>query len=168
VTAPATSILTCPCRGSLAEPTARGFQRLVLGGTKETTEALARKLPKSLRAKLSGSFRAEEFRTDDEIARAALPVAEAAERAAETALAHQALDAAMKGQAAALGWDETVQCLREGRVHKLLIAEEKCGTPAADGAFELAWDGDASIEVIHGEAAALLFENGGVAALLRY
>ncbi len=155
--------------GSLVELNRdKGFERLVLGGTIEATEAVAHILPRSLRQKYCGSFRAETFRSDDEVVKAAQPVAEAAERAEEESLARQARDRAMKGQPAALGWDETLQCLREGRVHRLLIAEDRCGTPSGDEAFELAWDSDAAIEVIHGDASALLADNGGVAALLRY
>jgi peptide subunit release factor 1 (eRF1) len=155
--------------GSLVElDRSRGFQRLVLGGTKEATEAVATILPKSLKSKYGGSFRAEQFRGDDEVVKAALPVIESAERAEEKSLAQKARDDALNGLPAALGWDETLQCLREGRVHRLLIAEERCGTPQGDEAFELSWDSNAMIEVIHGEAAAILADNGGVAALLRY
>ncbi|HEY7270834.1 MAG TPA: Vms1/Ankzf1 family peptidyl-tRNA hydrolase [Dehalococcoidia bacterium] len=144
------------------------FDRLVLGGTKEVTEAVAAALPPPLRSKYCGTFRAEAFRTDDELAKAAWPIAEAAERAEEVRLARQAHDRASKGLRAALGWDATMRCLREGRVQKLLITKEACGTERGDEAFELAWDTRAPIEVVHGEGAAVLAPDGGVGALLRY
>jgi peptide subunit release factor 1 (eRF1) len=146
----------------------RPFKWLVLGGQKEATEALAGVLPRSLKARYCGSFKAEMFQPDDEVLKAGLPVAEAAERREEQELAQRANDMALKGLGASLGWDETLQCLNEGRVHELLIGAAACGTSRADAAFERAWDSDAKIEVLHGEAEEILAPNGGIAAILRY
>ncbi len=146
----------------------RKFKRLVVAGTDEATAAVASILPKSLQAKYSGSVRSEMFATDDEVAKAAFRLAEEAERNEELRLAAAARDRALAGGHAALGWDETLQCLKEGRVHQLLISDTAAGTAKGDEAFDLAWETSAGVELVHEEGAAILQPYGGVGAILRY
>lgn len=146
----------------------RPFKRLVLGGTREATEAVAAILPGSLKQKYCGSFRMEMFRSDDDAASAGAAISEAAEREEERSLAAMAVERALAGGRAALGWEETLGCLRDGRAHQLLISEGACGSDKGDQAFELAWDSSAPIEVLHGDSVAALTPYGGIAALLRY
>jgi hypothetical protein len=144
------------------------FERLVVAGTDEATAALAGLLPKTLAAKLAGSFRAEMFATDDEVAEKATAVAGAAERREETALAKQVVESALAGGKAALGWQETLQTLAEGRVHRLVLGAGRLGSTEADHALELAGDHDAPVEFVHGEAEEVLGQYEGVGAILRY
>lgn len=146
----------------------RGFKRLVLAGTDEATAAVASILPKSLRAKNCGSVRSEMFASDDEVAKAASLMSEEAERDEERRLAAEARDRALAGGQAALGWEETLQCLREGRVHQVLIGGSEAGTPKGDEAFDLAWETGAGIEIVHHEGEEILRPYDGVGALLRY
>jgi len=134
----------------------------------EATAAVASILPKSLRAKNCGSVRSEMFASDDEVAKAASLMSEEAEREEERRLAAEARDRALAGGQAALGWEETLQCLREGRVHQVLIGGSEAGTPKGDEAFDLAWETGAGIEVVHHEGEEILRPYDGVGALLRY
>jgi peptide subunit release factor 1 (eRF1) len=144
------------------------FKWLVIAGTDEATSAVTSLLPGSLRHKLAGTFRDELFETDGEVARKGALLAEEAERSEELRLAETIRDRALGGGPATLGWDKTLQTLREGRVHELAIAGTNLATSDADLALELAADSDARVEIIHGDAEALLAPNGGIGALLRY
>jgi peptide subunit release factor 1 (eRF1) len=144
------------------------FKWLVIGGTDDATSAVSELLPKSLAAKLAGTFREEQFERDSEVALKGGNLADEAERNEETRLAREILDRAMGGRAAALGWEETIQTLQEGRVHQLAIAHSRLGTSEADQAIDLAGDTDASVEVLHAGAEELLAANGGIGAILRY
>jgi hypothetical protein len=144
------------------------YQYLVLGGTDETTHALASALSPGLHSKLAGNFRLEMFATDTEITDAAKPLVDAAERAQERALVQSLIDTALAGGQAALGVDETLQTLREGRVHQLVVAAGVHYTANGRDAVGLAEQTDASVEIAHDGAEVLLEPYGGFAARLRY
>jgi peptide subunit release factor 1 (eRF1) len=144
------------------------YKWLVIGGTDDATSALTGLLPNFLRTKLAGTFNDELFERDNEIAVQGARLAEGAERGEELKLAEDIRDRAMAGGAAALGWEETLQCLTEGRAHRLAIAGSRLGSGEANKALELASDSGALIEVVHGEAEKVLAPNGGIGALLRY
>jgi peptide subunit release factor 1 (eRF1) len=144
------------------------FGYLVIGGTGETVSAFRAALSPDLQARVAGTFAAEMFATDQELIDLALPIAEAAERQEEAALVRRIMERAMAGQAAALGWDETLQTLKDGRVHRLALGAANLGTSRGDRALALAWKTGAEVEFVRGEAEALLADNGGVGALLRY
>jgi peptide subunit release factor 1 (eRF1) len=141
---------------------------LVIGGTNDATSAVAKLLPRSLRAKLAGTFREEQFEGSREVIARALAVAAAADRRVNLELAESIRDRALAGGPAALGWDETLQTLAEGRVHQLVIAAACLDSEKADRALDLAWQTDAAIEVLRGEAEAVLAASDGVGALLRF
>jgi hypothetical protein len=144
------------------------FEYLALGGTDEATHALESELSESLRSRLAGRFHKEMFATDNEVLEAALPLIEAAERARERALVEEAVQGAFAGGRAALGVDETLQVLNEGRAHLLVIGEAAYHSALGDQAAPLAWSGGARLEVVHGEAEAMLEPHAGIGALLRY
>jgi peptide subunit release factor 1 (eRF1) len=144
------------------------YKWLVLGGTEQATSAVKHLLPERLAAKLAGSFNDEQFELDSVIAQQATRIAEQAERAEELSVAREIVDRAMAGGRAALGWDETLQCLSEGRVHLLAVAGSRLNTADADKALAFASSSNARIEVIHGEAEAVLAANNGIGGLLRY
>ena len=144
------------------------YKWLVIGGTDDATSAVVGLLPKSLRAKLAGTFRDEQFERDSEIARQGSQVAERAERREELSLAQEIRDRSLASGAGAVGPDETLRRLAEGRVHQLAIAASKLGSAEADTMIGLASDTGASVEVVHGEAEGILAPYGGVGAILRY
>lgn len=141
---------------------------VVLAGTDEVTHALAGVLPERVRARLAGSFRGEMFASEAELVDRAREVIEKAERARERAVAEQLVELALAGGKAALGTDETLQMLREGRARSLVIAEGAFGTPAGEQAAALAWQNGIELEVVHGVAEAALAPYDGIAAALRY
>ena len=144
------------------------FQYLVLGGTDETTHALSKSLPATLGDKLAGSFRAEMFATDADVVDKARPLIAETERRQERALVQGLIDLALDGGQAALGVDETLQTLREGRAHSLVIGAGTYDTPNGELAVSLAEQSSAPVEVAHDEAETLLAPYGGLAARLRY
>jgi peptide subunit release factor 1 (eRF1) len=152
----------------------RGLQKaspykwLVLSGTDEATTAVAKLLPRSLKAKLAGSFREEHFESSATVAEQAYELAEDAERAEELQLATLILNKANAMAPATLGWDTTLRALAEGRVHQLAIAASELSSAEADRAVELAFESGAQVEVVHDDAAELLASHRGIGALLRY
>jgi hypothetical protein len=78
----------------------------------------------------------------------------------------QIKDAALSGGRGALGVEETMAALREGRVQHLVYDAES-GHPD-ERMIELALSTSTAITPVEGDSAAGLAEEGGVAALLRY
>jgi peptide subunit release factor 1 (eRF1) len=174
---------------------ARPFDRLFLAGPPEALSALRHHLPRPLRARLVGTLSLERFASETEIRKAGLAAAERAERRAEIALVAELIDAATSVHVA-LGADDALEALNEGRVHALVIADSfadagwkcptcgrlrtaavrcpECGiemTPARDlrrEALARALGQGARLELVSGEAAAMLAERGGIGAWTRF
>jgi hypothetical protein len=144
------------------------FKRLLIGATPETVSGLTAELSTQVKPLLAGSFRAESFAADSAIIEKALHLAEEAERKEEAALLAEVRDRASSGGNGAIGRDETLQCLAEGRVQTLLMAGGLLGEPDGDLALVQAWDTSAKIEVVRGAAEETLLSLGGLGALLRY
>jgi peptide subunit release factor 1 (eRF1) len=168
-----------------------------VGGPDEPLAALLGVLPRTLRSRLAGTFSGELFASDNEILQRVAEIEAAVERRAEEDLVGQVIDGAKGGGLAVLGWDQTLQALGEGRVHKLLLADgvDGKGWACAEGHFaaveavdhcpvcqgpvervddlaewavEAAIDSDARIELARGAAAEALLAEGGAGAILRY
>jgi peptide subunit release factor 1 (eRF1) len=144
------------------------FSRLVLGASPETGARFTALLPAELSSIVAGRFAAEMFASESEVIDRAMVLADAAERQDEADLVKRILDTALSRGPASLGWDETLQLLADGRVHRLALAESHLGAEAADRALKLAWQTDAEVEFLHTEAADLLADHHGIGALLRY
>jgi peptide subunit release factor 1 (eRF1) len=171
------------------------FDRLFIGGTDEAVSLLAHHLPRPLRDRYAGSLGLSLFAGDDEVRSAALAAAEITERREETEEVRALLDAKTEPHVA-LGLESTLGALAEGRVHRLYVAAgldrdgawcERCGRltaqfarcPTCGGpaqatanlgeqAIEAALAQGASVEIVSGQAASLLMEQGGLGALTRY
>lgn len=103
-------------------------------------------------------------------------------RSRELELVERAREEALSGSRGAVGLQETLAALAEGRVEHLLFDAERdydvepsladaTGAdeiPLKERMIELALSTDASITPVKGEAAAVLAEHEGVVALLRY
>jgi peptide subunit release factor 1 (eRF1) len=174
---------------------ARPFDRLFLAGPDEALAALRHHLPRPLRVRLVGTLSLELFAGEAGIRDAVLAAAERVERRAEVALVAELIDAATSIHVA-LGADNTLEALNEGRVHELVIADSfaergwqcqtcgrlrtaavrcpECGVemaPARDlrrGALARALGQGARLELVTGEAAAMLAERGGIGAWTRF
>ena len=144
------------------------FKRLLIAATPGTAGGLTDELSTPIKQTLAGNFRAESFAADSAIIERALQLAEEAERKEEQALLAEVRDRASSGGNGAIGRDETLQCLAEGRVQTLVLAGGLLGTPDADAALVQAWDTSASIEVVRGTADETLLSLGGMGAMLRY
>lgn len=171
------------------------FDRLFVSGSPEAVTTLIHQLPRPLRDRLAGTFELELFASDAEVLDAGLREAKLAERRYELDEVRALLDAST-GQNAAVGADATLGVLNEARVHRLFVARDLdldgaecptcgrlllqtgdcpvCGTPLEpvpsirERAIASALDQGARVEVVAGEAADLLMENGGMAAWTRY
>lgn len=175
----------------------RSFDRLIVGGPDEARAAFLSVLPRGLRTRVAGTFAAEEFLSDEQIVERVEEVEAAAESEAERRIVSDVLDAARSGALGTVGWDDTLQALGEGRVHKLVVATQRningsacptgdfaaietlgecpvCGQtlePVADlaeWAIERALQTGALIETVHQDAEAALLEQASIAAVLRY
>ncbi|HZT07510.1 MAG TPA: Vms1/Ankzf1 family peptidyl-tRNA hydrolase [Chloroflexota bacterium] len=171
------------------------FDRLLVGGPDEIAAMLRRKLPSRLRGRLAGSVSLPMFASERDVLDAARRVAEDVEREHEIALVSELLDSAGLKHTA-IGLDDVLAALADGRVHELLVAESfdaagaECQVchrllPARDRCVwcdaptitvpdlreqvvRRALDQGASIEIVRGEAASKLNEQGGMGAWTRF
>jgi len=175
----------------------RPFDRLIAGGPDEALAAFLAVLPRSLAGRLAGTFAGELFLSNAQVLEHVRALDERSEREGELRTVTQVIDVASAGGAAAVGWDDTLAALVEGRAHKLVLAEgvsqpghacpaghlavvepvracPVCGAAMqavadlAERAIELAFDEDGRVEMVRGEAAQALGPHGGAGALLRF
>ena len=175
----------------------RPFDRLIAGGPDEALSAFLHVLPRGLASRLAGTFAGELFLSNEQVLEHVRALEEQVERTGELRTVRQLIDAALAGGAAAVGWDDTLAALIEGRVHKLVLAEgvsqagsacpaghlavvepvrscPVCGAALqavadlAERAVELAFDEDGRVELVRGVAAEALAPHGGIGALLRF
>jgi peptide subunit release factor 1 (eRF1) len=144
------------------------YKWLVLAGTDEATNSLTKLLPRTLKARLAGTFNEQPHEASTELANRGLELAGEAERAEELALANQIVDQTYARAPGALGWDTTLRALAEGRVHRLAISASELNDAQADRAIELAFEAGSEVEVVHGAAEEVLAPHRGIGALLRY
>jgi peptide subunit release factor 1 (eRF1) len=174
----------------------RGFDRLLIASPPELRHRVERELHPDLSRRLAGHFEIDvERATPDEVRQRAAPLIDADERRREG----EALERLREGLApdghAAVGLDETLRLLEEGRVQTLLLAHgfavpgfrcPSCGHLAAgdapcpaDGAAPEPREDivESAVELALGQSAEVLTmrhradelgEHGPMAALLRY
>jgi peptide chain release factor subunit 1 len=97
--------------------------RLVVGGTDETVAKFVGMLPKAAKDKVVGTISIDIAAPETEILDRSQEAIEEAQRAQESEWVKQAITAAAKGGPGAIGLDDTLAALQEGRVHKLLVGE---------------------------------------------
>jgi peptide subunit release factor 1 (eRF1) len=174
----------------------RHFDRLILAGPEEPVTELEHLLPATLRARVVGRLALEYFVTPQTVLDQSLPLIEQVERQSEQRLVTDLLDTARSGGRAVLGIERVLEMLQQGRVWRLVVAEgfraqgsacPNCGLlsvpaqetcPACGQAMqpapelvermeELALQQGAQVETVHGPAATLLQEAGGIGAFIR-
>jgi peptide chain release factor subunit 1 len=176
----------------------RPFDRLILGGEEEQISDLRRLLPRSLAERIAGTFHADLDAGEAEILAETLAIEQRIERTAEDRLVTELLETVAAGGRGACGAEPTLEALWEGAVQKLVVAEGLhlagvectscrrlvagspaqcpiCGGPVrplddlVERAAERTIEQDGAVEVVHGDAAQCLQqEGGGLCAHLRF
>lgn len=98
--------------------------RLMLAGNPAVLAQVKELMPAALRETVIGEFPADMEATPNEVLRHSLEVAEAAQRTEEERLVSEAITAANKGGAGAVGPEDSLYALREGRVRVLLVQDD--------------------------------------------
>ncbi len=172
------------------------FDRLVLAGANDVTAELRRLLPKRLRARVVAELPLPIEAAPADVLNALLPIVEHIERANERELVDSLIASAGKNDRAVIGLDDTLALVQQGRVWQLVYAEglvvggwecqqcaalysqerDTCGYCSGGlrrvpdliaRAAERAFEQGATIEQVHGEAAAKLKAAGGIGGWLR-
>jgi peptide chain release factor subunit 1 len=169
--------------------------RLLIGGTEETVAQFKPLLSRALQDLVIASFPMDITASDLEVLSKSLELVEEADREEEERLVQQVITLANKGEAGALGLEDTLAAVQEERVHILIVSDDyrapghRCGscgyvtataakkcrycggalTPVSDVvefAVERIVERGGKVEVVRGNAA--LKEAGGIGAILRY
>lgn len=98
-------------------------RRLILGGTGETVAQFQEMLPKELRDQVVASIQVDMNAPEQEILSRTLEVMEEVDRKEEEELVRQIVTAAAKGETGAIGLDDTLAAVQEGRARTLVVAE---------------------------------------------
>lgn len=176
----------------------RGFERLVIAGPEEATNALRDMLPRVLAARLAATIPAEMYADAREILERTLEVERSVEHEREARLLAEVLEAAGAGGRATCGVRGTLEALWIGDVQTLLVSEgvhgegcechdcgriepgrlprcPACGNPMHPvhdlfhHAMTRTLQQSGNVEVLHGESARRLVQaGGGLGARLRY
>ncbi len=174
------------------------FDRLVVGGTVEAVGELMRVLPKRLSERVAGTISLPITAPASEVLAEVIRLEEQVQRRAEQRLVESLLTAAGKGDRAVIGPTATLEALNEGRIWRLVYAQNPGLTGAAcaqcgalfwepqhqacwycGGTLEVVSDflnrlvertlaWGGSVEEVRGQAAEMLDAAGGVGAFLRY
>jgi peptide subunit release factor 1 (eRF1) len=170
--------------------------RVILAGTPELTAELKGLLPKRLAAMVIDCVNLNADASPKEVLDATLPLTQRYERDTEEQTVKEVVTSAAKSQRAVVGLSAALEKINNARVWKLIYSEDfhspgfectKCGLlfsterpsclycdaallpvdDVVERAVELALRHEAGIEVIRGEAAAILDSAGGIGALVR-
>lgn len=173
-----------------------GAGRIVIGGLPEAVAMMREMLPRSLAQYVVGIFPGEFYASDSDVLDRVRRIEEQAERLHEDQLVESVIERALKGELAAIGWDDTLTALSEGRAHTVILIEGErrggsvcpsghlavveriercpyCGEAMSEvsdlavWALRRAFATDAGVEFVRGDAAGKLRVHGA-AATLRY
>lgn len=109
-----------------AEFTARFFsennvRRVLIGGTEDNVASFRSQLPKSWQSLIVGTFPMSITASQSEVMERAIEIGKQAERRQQAKLVEAVVTGAAKGRGGALGLDNTLGAVHEGRVQTLLI-----------------------------------------------
>ncbi len=143
---------------------------LVVGGIPEAMHAVLRQLPPAVRERTLPLPELTLTDTDAELTRAAGRAASALRNRRDQTAVQRLVDAAAAGQRATVGVPESLEALAMGEGRELFVTPDFLAQHAAEAeqAIEQAFDQDAAVEVVSGEAAAALDAEGGLGLLLRF
>ncbi len=143
---------------------------LLVGGIPEAMHAVLRELSPAVRERTLPMPELTLIDTNAELTRAVARAASALRNRRDQTAIHRLVDAAAAGQRATVGVPESLEALAMGEGRELFVTPGfLVQHPAeAEQAIEQAFDQDAGVEVVSGEAAVALDAEGGVGLLLRF
>lgn len=142
--------------------------RIVIGGAEEARHTIQRLLPEQLADSVVAVLPIPMRLNDAEILEQILPEALNYERAKELELVHQVIDFAKSGGRGALGKKAVQEALTMQRVEMLVLPYPHTSEHEATELSMRAFESGGSVELVHGEAAEELKDEGGIAARLYY
>lgn len=142
--------------------------RIVIGGEEHSAHAVRGYLPKQLEPSLVGVLPIPMKTGEHEILERILPEAMEYERKQELDLVQEVIDFAKSGGRGALGRKAVDEALTMQRVETLLLPYPAEDEAEATDFSARAFESGGTVELIHGEAADRLREEGEVAARLYY
>jgi peptide subunit release factor 1 (eRF1) len=98
-------------------------RRILIGGTEETIAQFRQYLPKSWQSLVVGSFPMSMTAAHTEVLTRAMHIGHLAEQQRETALVENMVTAAAKRQDGAVGLEDTLAAVHDGRVQTLIVQE---------------------------------------------
>jgi stalled ribosome rescue protein Dom34 len=142
--------------------------RVVIGGEEHAAHALRNLMPDHFDGALVGVLKLPMRLSSTEILQNVLPAATEFERRQEMKLVTDVIDLAKSGGRGALGREAVQQALEMQQVELLILPYPLDNEETATEASARAFESGGSVELVHGNAADRLKEEGGVAALLYY
>ncbi|HZP57638.1 MAG TPA: hypothetical protein VFC53_08780 [Dehalococcoidia bacterium] len=112
------------------------LRTLVLAGPEEALASLRKAMPAQLARAVAATLHLDLDVSTAEVVRHVESVEAVVRRREDEKLVHDLIDLAHRGKAA-IGWDETLQALAEGRVHALVLPrdETRAGVQCPEGHF---------------------------------
>ena len=145
-----------------------GVRRIILGGVEESAHAIENFMPDNLKQCLIDYVRIPMRATTAQISEMAGERAIAYERTQELELVNQVIDFAKSGGRGALGPKAVMEALEMQRVELLIMPWPMDDQSLATELPLRAFASGGGVELVHGEAADRLKQEGGLAARLYY
>lgn len=101
----------------------KNIRRILIGGTDDNVALFRTQLPKSWQSLVVGAFPISMIASHTEVLERAMEVGREAEQRREAHLVEMVVTSAAKGRGGVLDLDPTLNAIREGRVHTLLIRD---------------------------------------------
>lgn len=143
-------------------------QRVIIGGSEEAAHAVQRLLPDKLAQKVVTVMPIPVRYAPHEVLSHVLPAALEYERQQEMALLDQIINLAKSGGRGALGKEAVLSALDQGRVETLVAPWPLNDSELLSQLPLRALKTNTTLELVHGDAAARLKDEGGLAARLYY
>jgi hypothetical protein len=140
-------------------------QRIILGGIQDSAHAVQALLTNMTVIDILPMPMKD---SSHEVLDKVLPVAKDYERGQEAALVDEVMNLARAGGRAVLGREKVAQAVQEGRVELLIASWTSDSDTIIERLIVQALANNSKIELVHGDAAANLNPEGGVAARLYY
>jgi peptide subunit release factor 1 (eRF1) len=142
--------------------------RIILGGEERSAHAVQRLLPERLTSSVVGVLPIPMYLSERQVLPQVLPAASEYEREQEMKLVQEVIDFAKSHGRGALGRADVDLALTMQRVELLVLPYPLDDEVAATELSARAFESSGSVELVHGEAAEILRQEGGVAARLYY
>ncbi|MEW6207557.1 MAG: hypothetical protein AB1631_04270 [Acidobacteriota bacterium] len=148
--------------------------RVIIGGPVEAASIFESELPRRIQQMIVGTISAPLDSTQDKLIGEVRKVLDRVEQEDEARLVESLITSAMKGDRAALGIDETLAAINQGRVHCLVVAKgyraegrqcRSCGVLVTDDAEKCSYCGEelvAAPDLINRASRRVLEQSGRV------